>query len=667
MRGLTGYFDLECDSTHDELLARVTQMADTLRHRGPDDGGAWVDASVGIALGFRRLSILDLSPTGRQPMHSACGRYVIVFNGEIYNFRSLRGELEGSGDLFRGHSDTEVVLAAVSRWGLETAVRSFNGMFAFVLWDRRMRRLHLVRDRLGEKPLYYGWMAKTFLFGSELKALRLHPGFAGEVNRDALFLYLRHNCIPAPYSIYKNIYKLPPATILSLDVATRETDPKLTSYWSARQVATNSVAKPFQESELDAIAQLDALLRESVRLRMTADVPLGAFLSGGIDSSIVVSMMQALSTTPVKTFSIGFHTDGYNEAVQAKAVADHLGTAHTEFYVTPEEAIKVIPRLPLLYDEPFADSSQIPTFLVSRLARQQVTVSLSGDGADELFGGYNRYFWGPSIWKKIKWLPKGIRATASAALNVFSPKDWEDIFQKMGNSLPNRFKTPNPGDKLQRLAEVLSVADPQEMYLRLISHWKDPAALVLRSTEPHSLVTDPDQYLDLPDITRQMMYLDTVTYLPDDILVKLDRASMSVSLETRLPLLDHRLVEFAWQLPLSLKIRNGQGKWVLRQVLDKYLPRELVERPKAGFAIPIHAWLRGPLREWTEALLDEHRLYNEGFFAPGPIRKKWTEHLSGKRNWQYHLWDVLMFQAWLDENKTSKNASLNPLCEAPRI
>src|SRR5436309_1995821 len=654
MCGITGYFDLECHLTHDELLAQVTPMANTLRHRGPDDAGAWVDPSVGIALGFRRLSILDLSPTGRQPMHSTCGRYVIVFNGEIYNFRSLREDLQRIGDFFRGHSDTEVVLAAVSRWGLEAAVKSFNGMFAFVLWDRRMRQLHLVRDRLGEKPLYYGWMGKTFLFGSELKALRLHPRFAGEVNRDALFLYLRHNCVPAPYSIYKNIYKVPPATILTLNVATKETNHKLTSYWSAKQVATNAVANPFQESALDAIAQLDALLMESVKLRMMADVPLGAFLSGGIDSSIMVSMMQAQSNTPVKTFSIGFHIDGYNEALHAKAVADHLGTAHTELYVTPEEAMKVIPKLPLIYDEPFADSSQVPTFLVSLLAREQVTVSLSGEGGDELFGGYNRYLWAPSIWKKIKWMPKGIRGAAVTALNAFSPEEWEAVFRKVGRSLPNRFNPPNPGDKLQRLAEVLAADDPQEMYLSLISHWKDPASLILRSTEPQSLVADLKQYRDLPDITRQMMYLDTVTYLPDDLLVKLDRASMSVSLEARLPMLDHQLVEFAWKLPLSLKIRHGQGKWVLRQVLDKYLPRKLVERPKAGFAIPIHAWLRGPLREWAEGLLNEQRLRSEGFFDPSPIRKKWTEHLSGRRNWQYHLWDVLMFQAWLDENKSSK-------------
>jgi asparagine synthase (glutamine-hydrolysing) len=651
MCGLTGYLDSDCHSTHDELSAQVTQMADTLRHRGPDDAGTWVEASIGIALGFRRLSILDLSPTGRQPMHSACGRYVIVFNGEIYNFRSLRKELEALGDVFRGRSDTEVALAAVSRWGLETAVKSFNGMFAFVLWDRRMCQLHLVRDRLGEKPLYYGWMGKTFLFGSELKALRVHPKFVGEVNRDALFLYLRHNCIPTPYSIYKNIYKVPPATILTLNVASKEPDPKLTSYWSVKQVAINAVAKPIGQPVEEAIAQLDTLLRESVKLRMTADVPLGAFLSGGIDSSTVVSMMQAESNTAVKTFSIGFHMDGYNEAVHAKAVADHLGTAHTELYVTPEEAMKVIPKLPLLYDEPFADSSQIPTFLVALLAREQVTVSLSGDGGDELFGGYNRYLWVPNLWKKIKWLPKGIRGTAVTALNIFTPGDWEAIFQKMESSLPSRFNPPNPGDKLQKLAEVLAVDDPKEMYLGLTSHWQDPASLVLGGTEPSSLLTDLKQYQDLPDITHQMMYLDTVTYLPDDILVKLDRASMSVSLEARLPLLDHRLVEFAWQLPLSLKIRNGQGKWVLRQVLDKYIPRELMERPKAGFAIPIHAWLRGPLREWTEALLDEQRLYNEGFFDPTPIRTKWTEHLAGKRNWQHHLWDVLMFQAWLDENK----------------
>lgn len=647
MCGITGFWDTSGQISTDKMQWIVRQMSDTLLHRGPDDGGTWVDVEVGIALGHRRLSILDLSPEGHQPMHSASGRYVIVFNGEIYNFVELRQELKSLGHHFRGHSDTEVMLASFSQWGLNQAVQRFNGMFAFALWDRQEQVLYLGRDRLGEKPLYYGCIDQTFFFGSELKALKAHPRFQAEINRDALALFFRHNCIPAPYSIYQGIYKLPPGTVL-----TWKEDGNLTPvpYWSAKEVAELGVAQPFVGSESEAVARLEALLQEAVSLRMVADVPLGAFLSGGIDSSTVVALMQAQSSQPVKTFSIGFYEEAYNEAKDAKAVAEYLGCDHTELYVTPEDAIAVIPKLPTLYDEPFSDSSQIPTFLVSQLAKQHVTVSLSGDGGDELFGGYNRYFWGRSIWGKIGWMPQNLRQVAAYALTSLSPQTWNQLFTGFGAVLPPVLRQRNPGDKLHKLAEILAVDSPDTMYKGLVSHCKEPESLVLGSLEPSTTLTDRKKWARLPDFTQRMMFLDTVTYLPDDILTKVDRASMGVSLEARVPLLDHRLVEFAWQLPLDMKIRNEQGKWLLRQVLYKYVPQKLIERPKMGFGIPIDDWLRGPLRDWAEALLDEKRLREEGFFDPQPIREQWTEHLSGERNWQYYLWDVLMFQAWLAAN-----------------
>jgi asparagine synthase (glutamine-hydrolysing) len=653
MCGIAGYLTGPRQMSRDELRGTVLRMADTLRLRGPDDGGAWVDVDAGIALGHRRLAIIDLSVEGHQPMHSACGRYVIVFNGEIYNYKTIRRELEresqGPSIAWRGHSDTEVALAAISRWGIEAAVKQFIGMFAFVLWDRTERVLHLVRDRMGEKPLYYGRMGGSILFGSELKALRAHPAFKGEIDRDALALYLRHNCIPAPYSIYRGIYKLPPGTMLA--VSGREASfPAPVQYWSAREAAERGMAEPFTGSTEEAIAALDGLLRDAVRFQMVADVPLGAFLSGGVDSSTVVALMQAQSDRPVKTFTIGFKEADYNEALHAKAVAACLGTEHTELYVTPAEAMAVIPKLPDLYDEPFADSSQIPTFLVSELARRSVTVSLSGDGGDELFAGYNRYFWGRSIWKKLGWMPRSLRAAAAAVLTAVPPQSWDRVFGVAGPLLPSAIKQRNPGDKIHKLAEILAAESPEAMYRGLASHWKDPASVVLGAREPPTALTDRRLWSNLPDFTQRMMYLDTVTYLPDDILVKVDRASMGVSLEARIPFLDHRVVEFAWRLPLSMKVRDGEGKWLLRQVLYRYVPKELIERPKTGFGLPIDAWLRGPLRDWAEDLLDKKRLSEEGFFDPLPVREKWKEHLSGTRNWQHYLWDVLMFQAWVDQH-----------------
>lgn len=650
MCGICGFIETDGNAHTEAMKHTAERMADTLRHRGPDDQGAWVDAASGIALAHRRLSILDLSPEGHQPMVSASGRFIIVFNGEIYNFAELRRELEPVGYVWRGHSDTEVMLAAFEFWGITAALKRFNGMFAFALWDRRERTLHLARDRLGEKPLYYGWIGKTFMFGSELKALRAHPKWRADVDRDSVALYLRHNYVPAPYSIYKGISKLPPAHHLQLPLhEPRSVAPQ--PYWSVRDAAESGIANPLRGDEDTCIAEFDALLREAVGLRMVADVPLGVFLSGGVDSSTIVALMQAQSALPVKTFSIGFSEHEYNEAQHAKAVARHLGTDHTELYVTPAQAMSVIPRLPELYDEPFGDSSQIPTFLVSELARGHVTVSLSGDGGDELFCGYNRYFWGRRIWNKLSLVPPGARKLASRALTSMSPSSWDRILGILGKALPAKLNGELNGGRLHKLAEVLDVDSPDVLYQGLISHWKTPSDIVVGSREPKTALTDPSSCPALDDFTHRMMYFDAITYLPDDILVKVDRASMAVSLEARVPFLDHRVVEYAWRVPLSMKIRDGEGKWLLRQVLYRYVPRELIERPKMGFGVPIDSWLRGPLRDWAEALLSEHRIREDGFFHPDPIRRKWSEHLSGVRDWQYHLWDILMFQAWLDRWK----------------
>jgi asparagine synthase (glutamine-hydrolysing) len=581
-------------------------------------------------------------------MVSSDGRHVIVFNGEIYNFRVLRANLEALGIRFRGYSDTEVLLAAIGEWGIDQTLDRANGMFAFALWDRGDRCLHLARDRVGEKPLYYGWVGGDFVFASELKALRAHPHWRGEVDRGALTLLLRHNYIPAPYSIYQGIRKLPPGHRLALSPSAgldREST-RPVPYWDARAVAEMGVRTPFRGTVEEAADELDALLRDAVRLRLEADVPVGAFLSGGIDSSVIVAMMRQESGQPVRTFSIGFHEAAYNEAHYAKAVAEHLGTEHTEFYVTPREAMKVIPRLPEIFDEPFSDSSQIPTFLVSEMTRRHVTVSLSGDGGDELFGGYNRYFLGRSLWNKIGWMPAAARARVAAAIRAVGPARTGRMLGAVQAALPARLR--NPGDKLDKLAEILAEPDSCGFYRGLVSHWKRPEKIVIGGYELPTMLTDRAAWARLDGFTQRMMCLDLISYLPDDILVKVDRASMAASLESRIPLLDPRLIEFAWRLPLDMKIRNGQGKWLLRQVLYRYVPARLIDRPKTGFGVPIDSWLRGPLREWGEALLDEARLRREGFFEAAPIRVKWEEHLSGRRNWHYYLWDVLMFQAWLE-------------------
>ncbi len=648
MCGITGFLDTRREQTSTELESYVTRMSDAIIHRGPDDSGEWVDTAVGIALGFRRLAIVDLTPTGHQPMISSSGRYVMVFNGEIYNYAEIRNELISIGISFRGTSDSEVMVEAIDAWGLSTSIKRFNGQFAFALWDRRDRLLHLVRDRVGVKPMYYGWSGKVLLFGSELKSLRAYPGFSGEIDRNALALFTRHNYIPTPYSIYQNVHKQIPGTILSFPFDQAGFIPNPEVFWSARNAVEAGLADPFTGTETEAEEQLESLLRESVRLRMMADVPLGAFLSGGVDSSAIVALMQAESSRPVKTFTIGFHEDEYNEAEYARKVAAHLKTEHTEMMVTPQEAQAVIPKIPALYDEPFSDSSQIPTYLVSQLTRKHVTVSLSGDGGDELFAGYNRYFWGNDVWSRIGWMGSGLRGALSGSMRLLSPNTWDGIFHTLKPVLPKSLRIPSAGEKMKKMAEVVAVDSPQSLYYRLISHWKNPETLVIGGKEPLTSLTDSSNWPDIPDLTRWMMYMDLITYLPDDILAKVDRASMGVSLEARVPYLDdHRVIEFAWRLPMSMKIKNGQGKQILRKVLYKYVPKELIERPKMGFGIPIDSWLRGPLRDWAEDLLETNRMQAEGFFNPEPIQKMWREHLAGTHNNQYYLWDILVFQEWL--------------------
>jgi len=649
MCGLTGFWQPPgAPRAAMEIVAR--HMAERLAHRGPDDSGEWADEKAGVVLGHRRLSIVDLSREGHQPMLSASGRFVITFNGEIYNFRDLRAALErdSTAPAWRGHSDTEVMLAAFERWGVEGALQRFVGMFAFALWDAKERILHLARDRLGEKPLHYGFAVRDFVFASELKALLAYPGFAPRIDRRALAAYVQLACVPAPLSIYEGIYKLPPGCLLSLDTKQlgARALPEPRAYWSLEQAVERGGTEPFTGTPEEAADLLELQLRNAIAGQMVADVPLGAFLSGGVDSSTVVALMQAQSNRPVRTFSIGFAEQDYDEARYAKRVAMHLGTAHTELYVTPEEALAVVPRLPQIYDEPFADSSQIPTFLVSELARRHVTVSLSGDAGDELFGGYNRYRWGEAIRRRVGWLPRAGRKALSGAITSVPPAAWDGVVRTLSFALPQHMRPKAAGDKLHKLARLLGGDSEAQLYEALVSHW--PADLVVGASQtaaPWALRPIPDCLHTLPE---RMMALDALGYLPDDILVKLDRASMAVSLESRVPLLDHRVVELAWRLPLHMKIRDGQSKWLLRRVLYRHVPRELIERPKMGFSIPLDSWLRGPLRDWADSLLDSARLAREGLFQPEPIRKRWAEHLSGARNWQHYIWVVLMFQAWLE-------------------
>ncbi len=634
---LGGHFDV------DQAKVILHEMADSIIHRGPNDSGVWFDPQTQIGLGHRRLSIVDLSPAGHQPMVSASGRYELVFNGEIYNHLQLRQTLHH--DTWRGHSDTETLLAGFDAWGIQPTIERAIGMFALAVWDKKEHVLTLGRDRLGEKPLYYGWQQNSFLFGSELKVFKRHPAFKANINRHNLALLMRHNTIPAPYCIWDGIYKLLPGTLLTVSQQQRE--PVLTTYWSGKESIEKSIQTPFTGSADAAVLELEKVLHDAIGMQMMADVPVGAFLSGGVDSSTIVALMQARSNKPVKSFSIGFHEQHYNEAQHAKAVAKHLGTEHTELYVNSQDALNVIPKLSALYDEPFADSSQIPTFLVAQLAKQHVTVSLSGDGGDELFCGYNRYLMVNRLWSKLSKLPIGFRRSMAKMITSVPPKR----LTQLSSLLPNRYKMVNMGEKLHKGARVMASPTSHALYHAVVSHWDDPAKLVLGAVEPLTLLNDHDLHPNVSTDIERMMAMDMFTYLPDDILVKVDRAAMGVSLETRVPFLDHRVVEFAWSLPLEYKLRNDVGKWALREVLYKHVPKSMIERPKMGFGVPIDGWLRGPLREWAETLLNEQRLREEGFFEPQMVRDKWQDHLSGRSNWQYLLWDVLMFQDWMESNK----------------
>ncbi|MDE2092097.1 MAG: asparagine synthase (glutamine-hydrolyzing) [Gammaproteobacteria bacterium] len=642
MCGIAGIYAFGRGDDAAELRRLVVAMDDTLRHRGPDSTDAWVDASAGIALGHTRLAIRELSPLGDQPMISSCGRFVIVYNGEVYSNAELAAGLEGTGRRIRGHADTEVMLEACAAWGVERAVARFIGMFAFALFDRKERELYLVRDRLGKKPLYWGILGGRLLFGSELKALRAVPGWTPRMDRNALASFLRHDYIPAPHTIYKGVQKLEPGCLLRIGA---NGVPKITRYWDARAMVESGIRNPAAGDERELLDDFDRLLRDAVKRRMVSDVPLGSLLSGGVDSSLVTALMAEQSSQPINTFCIGFQESEYNEAPYAKQIAAHLHTHHTELYVEPGHALEIIPKLPCWYDEPFADSSQIPTILVCELTRKHVTVVLSGDGGDEVFAGYGRYQTGLNLWGRVDAAPTPVRNALARMLLTVPP----GILNRCLARLPGRKYSSQRGTQLHEAAGAVLGRDPDAMYRQMLSHWQEPDAMVLQASETKGILWDKTVARSIPNLLDRMQFYDSVTYLPDDILVKVDRASMSVSLEARAPLLDHRVFERAWRLPQRMKFRDGETKWILRQSLYKRVPRQLIERPKMGFGVPIDHWLRGPIRDWAENLLDEKRLASQGLLTPGPIRERWKAHQEGA-NWAYPLWNVLMLQAWLDAN-----------------
>lgn len=638
MCGFAGYLELRDRSGRDALIKNAETMGNTLVYRGPDASGTWADEISGIALAHQRLSIIDLSEAGAQPMHSVSGRYIIAYNGEVYNHTDLREGLEQSGHRFKGHSDTEVILAAVEQWGLNTSLHRFIGMFAFALWDRQEKRLSLVRDRLGIKPVYWTKTPNVILFGSELKALRAHQNCPTEINRDSIALYLRHNYIPAPHTIYQGINKLEPGTIAQISA---KGDIEINRYWALKDHVLRGKEFPFQGGDEEATNQLESLLKDSIRKRMISDVPLGVFLSGGVDSSTIAALMQAQSSAPIKSFSIGFEEGVFNESKHAEQVANHLQTDHTELTVTSKDARDVIPKLPYLFDEPFSDSSQIPTYLLSKLTRSHVTVALSGDGGDELFCGYTRYLDAIRFQSFAKWHPQILRQLEATGIKSVPLGVWNTLGRQLHLS-----KSGIPfGDRLYKMADILT-GSADDFYLRLLTHWEAPNKIAINATEPKGIIWDPELHSITPQLLARMQYIDACTYLPDDILTKVDRASMAASLEARIPLLDHRIVEFAWSLPSHMKLRKSKGKWLLREVLHRYVPEAMINRPKKGFAIPLSTWLRGPLKEWAGDMLSPERLKHSGLINSEPIQKKWQEHIAGERNWHYLIWDVLMLESW---------------------
>jgi asparagine synthase (glutamine-hydrolysing) len=648
MCGVAGLFDPRRTGATEALGRHVADMTATLVHRGPDAEGYWSDPDHGVFLGHRRLSVVGLGGEGDQPMRSGDGRWVVAFNGEIYNHPAIRRRLVGEGLEFRGGSDTEVLVGAIQRWGLTGGLDACEGMFALALWDRHRSELHLVRDRFGEKPLYYGWVEGSLAFASELKALRVLPRFDAAIDRDAVALYLRHNCVPAPHTIYRSVAKLMPGQMVTFGVDTLPgRPPSSRSIWSARQAVESARRDPLTGPPEELADQLEGALSDSVAARMEADVPVGAFLSGGIDSSTVVALMQQHSSRPVRTFTVGFSDRGFDESDEAAAVAAHLGTDHTPLLLTDGEALGLVPALPDIWDEPFGDVSEIPMHLVSRLARQHVTVSLSGDGGDELFAGYNRHAWLDRLWRRTSVLPAPARRATGSALGRLPPALVEELARVAGR-LSSRLDVRNPASKVAKLGKVLAAEGPEQAYLSLVSYWDDAESVVLGAGPSVSIASRPSEWPGLADITEQMLWLDLVGYLPDDILTKLDRAAMATSLETRVPFLDRGVFELAWRLPMSMKLHQGTTKWLLRQVLYRHVPATLVERPKMGFGFPIGAMLRGPLRGWGEELLGEGRLRCQGLLRPEPIRRAWDLHLSGRRDLAHELWAVLALQAWID-------------------
>ena len=639
MCGIAGYLG-EIPNSNNLLF----EMINAVNHRGPDNHGIWFDENAGIGFAHSRLSILDLSPAGNQPMHSVSNNLVMIFNGEIYNHNEIRSELEKiSNRNWRGHSDTETLLAAIEEWGLDSALRKTKGMFALALWDKLNKKLSLARDRLGEKPLYYGWVNEQFVFASELKSIKKFPCFNNQIDRSSLALFLRFNSIPAPHSIYQDIYKLEPGQIIKFYADSKKTEKH--DFWSIEKVYKEARKAKSSLTPSEAVNKLESVLSNAVSSQMQSDVALGAFLSGGIDSSTIVSLMQSHSDVNVNTFSIGFNSKDFDEAQHARMVAKHLGTNHFEKYVTDRDALDVIPHLSEIYDEPFADSSQIPTFLVSQFAKHEVTVALSGDAGDELFGGYNRYVFSDKIFSKIAKAPNLIRKLISQTIFSMSEDKWDII---LGGLLNKRYA--NIGHKLHKAANVLPAESIRNLHFQLISQIHNPSDWLINANEYKTILNDGiERFAELNSV-EQMMAYDLITYLPTDILTKVDRAAMAVSLETRVPFLDLEVIEFSALLPMEFKIRNGVTKWALREILYKHVPKDLIERPKMGFAVPLAEWLRGPLKDWAESLLDEKRLHQEGFFNVEFVRSKWAQHLSGNQNWHHQLWNVLMFQAWLEKN-----------------